>query len=126
MRLAFTKALVNFNKKMSDVHLLTGDLGFEVFEEYIEKFPDRFTNAGISESNMVGMAAGMAQLGLTSICYSIAPFVAFRAFEQIRNDVCYPNLNVKIVGVGGGYGYSLNGQSHCAIEDISAMRSLQI
>lgn len=124
MRLAFTKALINSTKKSNNIHLLTGDLGFEVFEDYIKKYPDRFTNAGVSEANMVGVAAGMARLGMISICYSIAPFLTFRAFEQIRNDVCYPNLNVKIVGVGGGYGYSLNGQSHCAIEDIAVMRSL--
>lgn len=124
MRLAFSKALINANKKFDNIHLLTADLGFEVFEEFIEKFSERFTNAGISEANMVGMAAGMANSGLITVCYSIVPFLTFRAFEQIRNDVCYPNLNVKIVGVGGGYGYSLNGQSHCAIEDISLMRSL--
>ncbi|MFA5932988.1 MAG: transketolase C-terminal domain-containing protein [Microgenomates group bacterium] len=124
MRLSFSKALINANKKYSNIHLSTADLGFEVFEEFIEKFPERFTNAGISEANMVGMAAGMAHSGLIPVCYSIVPFLTFRAFEQIRNDVCYPNLNVKIVGVGGGYGYSLNGQSHCAIEDISLMRSL--
>lgn len=124
MRLAFCKGLINSNKKNDNIHLLTADLGFEVFEEYIEKYPKRFTNAGISESNMVGMAAGMAHSGFIPVCYSIVPFLTFRAFEQIRNDICYPNLNVKIVGVGGGYGYSLNGQSHCAVEDISLMRSL--
>ncbi len=66
----------------------------------------------------------MAHSGFKVICYSITPFLTFRAFEQIRNDVCYHNLNVKIVGVGGGLSYSLNGQSHSSIEDISIMRSL--
>lgn len=124
MRLAFVNALIKSAKKIDNLQLLTGDLGFEVFEEYIAKFPGRFTNMGVSEANIVGVAAGMAHSGLEVICYSIAPFLVFRAFEQIRNDVCYHNLNVKIVGVGGGLSYSWNGQSHTQVEDIAVMRSL--
>lgn len=124
MRLAFLRALINTSKKTDNIHLITGDLGFQVFEEYIEKFPGRFTNAGVAEANLVGLAAGMAHSGFKVICYSITPFLTFRAFEQIRNDICYHNLDVKIVGVGGGLCYSLNGQSHTSIEDISVMRSL--
>ena len=124
MRLAFVRALINSRKKNENIHLLTGDLGFQVFEEFTAKFPQSLTNAGVAEANMVGMAAGMAHLGYKVICYSIVPFLTFRAFEQIRNDVCYHNLDVNIVGVGGGYSYSLNGVSHTSIEDISVMRSL--
>jgi transketolase len=124
MRLAFVRALINSAKKTDNLHLLTGDLGFEVFEEYKDKFPQKFTNAGVGEANLVGVASGMAHLGYKVICYSLVPFLTFRAFEQIRNDVCYHNLDVKIVGVGGGLSYSLNGVSHTNIEDISVMRSL--
>lgn len=124
MRNAFVSALINETKKNRKIQLLTGDLGFQVFEPFVAKFPNNFTNAGVCETNMVGVAAGMAHMGLTSVCYSIAPFLVFRALEQIRNDVCYHNLDVKIVGVGGGLGYSLNGQSHCAVEDIAIMRAL--
>jgi transketolase len=124
MRLAFVRALIDSAKKKDNLHLLTGDLGFEVFEEFTAKFPQSFTNVGVAETNMVGIAAGMAHLGFKVICYSIVPFITFRVYEQIRNDVCYHNLDVKIVGVGGGYSYSFNGVSHTSIEDISVMRSL--
>jgi len=124
MRLAFVRSLIDARKKDERIHLLTGDLGFEVFEEFVEKFPQSFTNVGVAEANMVGMASGMAHLGFKCICYSITPFLVFRALEQIRNDVCYHNLDVKIVGVGGGLGYSSNGQSHTTLEDIAVMRSL--
>lgn len=124
MRTAFVRALIDSSRKIDNLFLLTGDLGFEVFEEYREKFPNKFVNVGVSEANMVGVASGMAHLGYKVVCYSIVPFLAFRAFEQIRNDVCYHNLDVAFVGAGGGFSYSLNGVSHTSIEDIVVMRSL--
>jgi transketolase len=124
MRIAFVKALIEGAKRYPDLHLLTADLGFEVFEDFMQKFPDKFTNVGVAENNMVGVASGLSQLGQTVICYSISPFLTHRAFEFIRNDVCYPNLNVKFVGVGAGLAYALNGPSHHANEDIAVMRTL--
>ena len=85
----------------------------------------RFINAGVSEQNMVSMAAALASEGLTPICYSIAPFLVFRPAEQIRLDVCLHDMDVKLVGNGGGYGYGIMGATHHAIEDIAVLSSFQ-
>nr|WP_320411296.1 transketolase C-terminal domain-containing protein [Candidatus Hakubella thermalkaliphila] len=104
--------------------LITGDLGFSVFEDFAGRFPGRFINVGVAEANMVGIAAGLASCGKVAFTYSIAPFATIRCLEQIRIDVCYHNANVKIVGVGGGLAYGPLGATHHAIEDISIMRAL--
>jgi transketolase len=104
---------------------LTGDLGFSALEPLGQAAGSRFINAGISEQNMVSVAAGLAKTGLLPWVYSIAPFCYARGFEQIRNDVCLHQLPVKIVGNGGGYGYGVMGPTHHAIEDYGALLSLQ-
>lgn len=104
--------------------MIVGDLGFAVMEPMRKRFPKRFLNAGVAEGNMVGMAAGMALSGLMPICYSIGTFMAYRPFEQIRDDVCVSNLNVKMIGVGAGYGYSIYGPTHHSSEDIAVLRGL--
>jgi transketolase len=103
---------------------LTGDLGFNALEKIKERFPDRFLNVGIAEQHMVGMASGLALEGKKVIVYSIASFVTMRPYEQIRNDVCYQNLDVKIVGTGGGYNYANHGVTHHTVEDVAIMNAL--
>jgi transketolase len=103
---------------------LTGDLGYNAFENVLSVAQDRFVNIGVSEQNMIGLAAGLASQGLRPICYSIAPFAVFRPLEQIRLDVCIHNLDVKIVGNGGGYGYGIMGPTHHALEDIACLSPL--
>jgi len=124
MRIAFVHTLIKLAQRNKKIMLLTGDLGYSVFEEYIQKFPDQYINMGVAEQNMTGMAAGMALEGRIPIIYSIAPFVTMRNFEQIRNDICYQNANVKIVGVGAGFSYGPYGHTHHALEDIGIMRTL--
>lgn len=124
MRIAFINTLTKIAKSNKNVLLLTGDLGFSVFENYMEKLPNQFLNAGISEQNMTGMAAGMAIEGKIPYIFSIVPFVTMRNFEQIRNDICYQNLNVKIVGVGAGFSYGSYGHTHHGLEDIGILRTL--
>lgn len=104
---------------------LTGDLGFKALEPLQEKLGSHFINVGISEQNMISVAAGIAKTGLQVFCYSISPFAFARPFEQIRNDVCLHNLPVTIVGNGGGYGYGVMGPTHHAIEDYGALLTLQ-
>jgi transketolase len=104
--------------------LLTGDLGFDAFENLQRMMGTRFINAGVSEQNMISVAAGLAQQGLHPLCYSIAPFAVFRAYEQIRLDLALHNMNVKIVGNGGGYGYGIMGATHHALEDIAVLSAL--
>ncbi len=124
MRIAFVQTLLETAKKDPRIMLLTGDLGFSVFEEFRQKFPAQYLNMGVAEQNMVGAAAGMAMEGLIPVVYSIVPFSTMRTFEQIRNDVCYQNLNVKIVGVGAGFSYGPYGHTHHGLEDIGILRTL--
>ena len=79
---------------------------------------------GVAEQNMAGVAAGLAMEGYTPIIYSIVPFTTMRNFEQVRNDICYQNLNVKIVGVGAGFSYGPYGHTHHGLEDIGILRTL--
>jgi transketolase len=124
MRTAFANVLLENATKNKNIMLLTGDLGYSVFEPFINTFPRQFVNAGISEQNMTGMAAGMAIEGKIPFIYSIIPFVTMRNFEQIRNDICYQNLNVKIVGVGVGFYYGPYGHTHHGLEDVGILRTI--
>lgn len=107
-----------------DIHLITGDLGFGVLTQYEKDFPNQYTNAGVAEQNMTGLAAGLAMNGFKVFTYSIGNFSTLRCLEQIRNDICYHDLNVTIVSVGGGFSYGGLGFSHHATEDFSILRSL--
>lgn len=124
MRTAFVTTLTKLARENKDIILITGDLGFTVFETFKQEFPDQFINIGVSEQNMISVAAGMALSGKIVYAYSIAPFATLRCYEQIRNDVCFHNANVKIVGVGGGFSYGVMGPSHHALEDIAVMKAL--
>ncbi len=124
MRKTFAKTLVELAKKDKNIFLITGELGYGALEEFWQTLPKQFLNAGVSEQNMISMAAGMAMAGKNVYVYSIIPFATMRPFEQIRLDLCYQNLNVKVVGVGAGFSYSMYGASHLASEDIAIMRSL--
>src|SRR6185369_16392506 len=124
MRVAFTTTTFDLAQKNSDIMLLAGDLGYSIFENFIEKLPKQFLNTGISEQNMTGMAAGFAMEGKIPIIYSIIPFITMRNFEQIRNDICYQDLNVKIVGVGSGFSYGAYGHTHHGLEDLGILRTL--
>jgi transketolase len=122
MRKAFIAALEKIVQENDDFMLITPDLGFNVFDDFKVKHKKNFLNCGVSEANAIGMAAGMALNGKKVFVYSIVPFITMRCYEQIRNDVAYHNLDVKIVGVGGGYGYGIMGTTHHAVEDIGLMR----
>ena len=106
------------------IWLLSGDLGFSVLEPFIEKFPERFSNVGVAEQNMAGVAAGLAMSGNQVFIYSIANFAVMRCLEQIRNDICYHNANVVVVSVGGGFCYGSQGYTHHGLEDLGVMRSM--
>ena len=100
MRKHFSAHIEDLVEANEDIVFITGDLGFNALENLQRKLGDRFINAGVAEQNMVSMAAGIASRGFRVICYSIAPFAAFRPAEQIRLDVGIHNQNVKIVGNG--------------------------
>lgn len=123
MRKAFVDAFLK-TRLDSDV-FLTGDLGFMALEPIQEALGPRFINAGVAEQNMVGAAAGLALSGMSPWCYSIAPFLYARCFEQIRNDCAMHRLPVKLIGNGGGYGYGVMGASHHALEDYGVLMTLE-
>ena len=124
MRDHFIKALSLEVEANPNIILITGDLGFGVLDNFQKQFPDNFINAGVAEQNMTGIAAGLALEGKIVFTYSIANFPTLRCLEQIRNDVCYHNLNVNIVSIGGGFSYDSLGISHHATEDLAIIRSL--
>ena len=108
----------------SNIILITADLGFGVFDNYRKELPEQFLNVGVAEQHMTGLAAGMAMEGFTVFTYSIANFPTLRCLEQIRNDACYHNANVKVVAIGGGFSYGALGMSHHATEDLAIMRAI--
>lgn len=124
MKQIFIDNLIKLAEKDENIYLLCGDLGFSVLEKFRDKFPKRFINTGVAEANMIGVAAGLALSGKTVFVYSIIPFLIMRSFEQIRNDICYQDLDVRLIGVGSGLGYGSAGFTHHAIEDIAIMRAL--
>jgi transketolase len=124
MRAAFIRALLDLAARDDRIYLVVGDLGYSIVEPFVERFPTRYLNVGVAEQNMTGIAAGMALCGKVVFTYSIANFPTLRCVEQIRNDVCYHQADVKIVSVGGGLGYGALGITHHATEDIAVMRAL--
>lgn len=124
MRNAVIDEITSLAQSNDKITVITADLGYSVLEEFAEKYPERFFNVGIAEQAMTSMAAGMALSGEIVITYSIGNFATLRCIEQIRNDVCYHNANVKIIAVGGGVAYGQLGMSHHATEDIAMMRAL--
>lgn len=124
MRTAFVDTLCRIAEEDDRIWLLTGDLGFSVLERFAQRFPDRFVNAGVAEQNMTGLAAGLGATGKVVFTYSIANFPTLRCLEQIRNDVCYHQVAVKVVAVGGGLAYGSAGYSHHAVEDLAIMATL--
>ncbi len=107
-----------------DVVFLTGDLGFSVLEPLKKPLGKRFINAGVAESMMTTLAAAFSTYNYKAFSYSITPFATFRCLEQIRNDVCYHNKDVTVVGIGCGFGYGPLGPTHHAVEDLAAVWSL--
>ncbi len=124
LRTAFIDTLRELARIDDRIFLLTADMGYSVFETFRDEFPDRFLNTGIAEQNTIGIAAGLASRGKIVFVYSIIPFVTMRCFEQVRLDLAYNFMNVKLVGVGAGLTYGPLGSSHHALEDIAIMQSL--
>lgn len=124
MRDSFVNSLIELASENDRVMLLTADLGFGIFDDYIEKFPRQFINIGVAEQNMIGVGTGLGLEGWTVFAYSIGNFSTLRCLEQIRNDACYHEANLNIVASGGGFTYGQLGTSHHATEDLSIMRSL--
>lgn len=121
----FGKTLVELGEKDKRVVALTADLAKSTkIGDFAEKFPDRFFNVGIAEQNLYGIAAGMAKAGLIPFASSFSVFASMRATDQLHTDICYQNVNVKIIGTHGGTSFGQAGSTHHAIEDIAVVRSI--
>ena len=124
MRNAFSKIVTDLAGINTKIVMLAGDIGNRLFDTFKNKYNNRFYNCGVAEAGMTGIAAGLAACGLQPITYTITPFNTLRCLEQIRNDICYPDLPVIIVGTGSGLSYSNLGITHHSMEDIGVMRML--
>ena len=124
-RAAYGKALVELAGQYPELVVLDADLsGSTMSGSFAKACPDRFYNMGIAEGNMIGVAAGLAACGKKPFANSFAMFTAGRAFEQVRNSVGYPHLNVKVVGSHGGLSVGEDGATHQCCEDFALMRSI--
>jgi transketolase len=122
---AYGKTLVELGRENPNIVALDADLsGSTKTGLFAKEFPDRFFNAGIAEANMVGMAAGLAAGGMVPFASTFAVFASGRAFEQIRQSLAYPRMNVKIVATHGGITVGEDGGSHQSVEDLAIMRAL--
>lgn len=121
MRDQIIDSLTNSNKKF---YFITGDLGFKTFDKLKKKIHQRFINIGVAEQNMINVATGLSVHNEPVITYSIVNFATFRCLEQIRNSICYDNLNIKIISNGAGYSYGALGFTHHGIEDIGIIKIL--
>lgn len=122
MRRHFVQTLVDIAHNDPRVVLLTADLGFGVLEGFASDFPNRFFNVGVAEANMAGLATGLAEAGYIPFMYSIATFATLRPYEQLRNGPGLHCLPARLVGIGGGFEYGINGLTHAALEDYGALR----
>lgn len=122
MRTAFIQTLTQLMDNHEEIIALTADMGFSVFENIQLRFPKRFINTGVTEQSSIGVATGLALSGYKVFFYAQAAFATMRCFEQVRLDVGYNHVNVKIIGTAAGFSLNQLGVSHFAVEDIGLMR----
>lgn len=124
-RAAYGEALCELAEKYPQLVVLDADLASATMTKFFAaKYPDRFFDCGIAEANMTGIAAGMAACGLKPFTNTFAIFAAGRAYEQVRNSIAYPELNVVVVGSHGGVSVGEDGATHQMVEDLSLMRTI--
>ncbi|MCA1558355.1 MAG: transketolase [Acidobacteria bacterium] len=125
MRDTFARTLYQVAKKKPNVFIVVADISpAGSMAPFREEFPEQFINVGVAEQTMISLCAGLALRGCTAFAYTIATFSIYRPFEQVRIDLCYQNLPVTVVGIGGGVSYSTLGGTHHAQEDIAVMGAI--
>ena len=124
MRNSFIDTITLECEKREDVFIITGDAGLGVLDQFQKKYPDRFLNLGVAEQNAISMAAGIAMSGFKVYLYNIIPFLLYRPYEQVRNDICYQNLPVVLVGIGSGITHAPAGMTHYSVEDLGIVQTL--
>lgn len=125
MRDTFARTLHKVAQRDRNVFIVVADISpAGSMEPFRDEFPEHFINVGVAEQSMIGMCAGLAMRGCTAFGYTIATFAIYRSFEMVRDDLCYQNLPVTIVGIGGGVTYSTLGGTHHSQEDVALMSAL--
>ena len=124
MRRCLGKVLTKFAEQDENIYLIVGDIGFKVFDEFQEKFPQRFINIGLCEQSMIGVAAGLASEDFNVITTTFAPFQTMRCCEQIKVNLGYMGQKICMVGIASGLSLGTLGYTHCCIEDIGVLRSI--
>lgn len=126
MRADFFNKLKDEMKTNERIFFLMGDTGFNLVEPIFEEFPERALNVGVAEQNLIGIAAGLVNMGYKPICYGISNFLVHRCFEQIRNDLCIHNYPVVIVGTSTGFDNGGLWATHYVVDDIGCLKSLPL
>ncbi len=125
MRDTFARTLYQVACQQPNVYIVVADISpAGSMAQFRQEFPDRFVNVGVAEQSMIGICAGLALRGCKAFAYTISTFAIYRPFEQVRVDLCYQNLPVTVVGIGGGVSYSTLGGTHHAQEDIAVIGSI--
>ena len=117
VRKPFIEKMTELAKRDERVLLVIGDMGFTYMQDYIQKFPKQFLNIGVLEQTMMGAVYGLSIAGWKPYVYTMINFIIFRPYEQVRNDLCHQNANVKLFGVGGSVGYNFMGFGHNVVGD---------
>lgn len=125
MRNAFAAALYDAATRDPRIYAVVADISpAGAMERFAQEYPDRFINVGVAEQAMIGICAGLALRGCRPFAYTIAPFALYRPFEMVRDDLCYQNLPVTVVGMGAGVLYSTLGGTHHTMEDVAVASAL--
>ncbi|MCX5794103.1 MAG: transketolase [Elusimicrobia bacterium] len=124
MRHSAIEAITLIAARDPRVFVVTGDAGYGILDKFQKEHPDRFLNLGVAEQNMMGFCAGLAMADYRVFAYNIAPFILYRPYEQVRNDICYQALPVTLIGIGSGVTYAPGGMTHYSVEDIAVARTL--
>ena len=111
-RKVFLETLTEFAEKDDKIIFIIGDVGFSFIEQYKERFPNQFLNAGAGEQNMMNLSVGLSNVGWKPYIYTMINFIVFRPYEQVRNNIAWGNANVKLFGVEGSEAYKFLGMSH--------------
>jgi len=111
-------------RKDEKIFFLIGDTGYNLVEPLFEEFPDRTLNVGIAEQNLIGIAAGLCNMGFKPVCYAISQFLTQRCYEQVRNDLCFHDYPVTLVGTATGLDHGANWASHYILDDIGCLKPL--
>jgi len=124
VRNTFVNTIIEAARTRKDIFILSGDAGLGVFDEFKEIYVERFLNLGVAEQNMMSFASGLSLVGLKVYTYNIIPFILYRCYEQVRNDICYQRLPVTLIGIGSGVTYSPEGMTHYSVEDLGIAQTL--